>query len=113
MKPQKLFTAVAVYLLSAITITGVITLRARARARDTERKAQEIAAAERKVRSNDPEVRREGQEDLAAARARSDAGTLTDPEAKPEFTLSTNRTYGTTKNPRVWINYQGIKNLDF
>ena len=113
MKPQKLITAIAVYLLIAIAITSVVTLRARARARDTERRAQEIATAERKVKSNDPEVRREGEADLAAARARSDSGSLTDPEAKPAFTLSTNRTYGTAKNPRVWINYQGIKNLDF
>jgi len=113
MKPQKLITALAVYLLIAIAITSVVTLRARARARDTERRAQEIATAERKVKSDDPEVRREGEAELATARARTEAGTLTDPEAKPAFTLSTNRTYGTAKNPRVWINYQGIKNLDF
>ena len=33
--------------------------------------------------------------------------------AKPSFSLSTNRTYGTGDRPRVYINYQGIDQLDF
>jgi alpha-2-macroglobulin len=33
--------------------------------------------------------------------------------AKPSFSLSTNRTFGTNDRPRVWVNYQGITSLDF
>src|SRR5215210_3133220 len=113
MKPQKLITAALIYLVVIIAILSAVTLRARARVRDAERKAEAIAVADRKAKSADPEVRKEGEAEAAAARATTNAGTLTDPEAKPNFTLSTNRTYATTKNPRVWINYQGIKNLDF
>ena len=113
MKPQKLITAVLIYLVVIIAILSVVTLRARARVREAERKAETIALAERKAKSADPEVRREGEAEAAEARAKTDAGTLTDPEAKPNFTLSSNRTYATAKNPRVWINYQGIKYLDF
>jgi alpha-2-macroglobulin len=32
---------------------------------------------------------------------------------KPYFSLSTNRTFGTADNPRVWINYHDINSLDF
>jgi hypothetical protein len=35
------------------------------------------------------------------------------PKGKPSFSLSTNRTYGTTENARVWISYQNISDLDF
>lgn len=34
-------------------------------------------------------------------------------EAQPSFSLSTNRTYGTSERARVWISYQGINHLDF
>ena len=33
--------------------------------------------------------------------------------AKPYFSLSTNRTYGTSDRARIWINYQSIDHLDF
>ena len=33
--------------------------------------------------------------------------------AKPFFSLATNRTFGTTENPRMWVNYRGIDKLDF
>ena len=33
--------------------------------------------------------------------------------AKPFFSLSTNRTYGTSENARIFINYQAIDSLDF
>ncbi|HEX8141252.1 MAG TPA: MG2 domain-containing protein [Pyrinomonadaceae bacterium] len=115
MNAKKLITSALIYLAVIIAILGLVTLRARARAREAERKAQAVAAAERKAKSPDPEVRREGEAEMAAARAsetaESSAGS--DPEAKPAFTLSTNRTYSTSSNPRVWINYQGIKQLDF
>ncbi|HYE71887.1 MAG TPA: hypothetical protein VEF04_01095, partial [Blastocatellia bacterium] len=35
------------------------------------------------------------------------------PTVKPSFSLSTNRTFGTSDRPRVWINYEGITSLDF
>lgn len=34
-------------------------------------------------------------------------------EVKPFFSLSSNRTYGTAENPRMWVNYRGIDKLDF
>lgn len=36
-----------------------------------------------------------------------------DEDAKPFFSLSTNRTYGTTDRARVWINYRGLNEVDF
>lgn len=41
--------------------------------------------------------------------------TVTPPpeNAKPFFSLTTNRTYGTTDRARVWINYRGLDSLDF
>lgn len=33
--------------------------------------------------------------------------------AKPFFSLSTNRTYGTSERARFWIDYQGLDKLDF
>ena len=35
------------------------------------------------------------------------------PATKPFFSLSTHRTYGTTDNPRLWVDYQGVDHLDF
>ena len=32
---------------------------------------------------------------------------------KPFFSLATNRTFGTTENPRMWVDYRGIDKLDF
>src|ERR1044072_3630208 len=113
MNPRKLITTAVVYLVVLVAVLGVVALRARARAREAERKAQAIALAERKAKSNDPDVKREGEAELAAARAGDERGALTDPEAKPNFSLSTNRTYATSRNPRVWINYQGVRYMDF
>jgi alpha-2-macroglobulin len=115
MKLQKLITAAIIYFAVIIAAASVVTLRARARVREAERKAQAVAAAERKAKSADPEVRREGEADVAAARAGETANTAaaSDPEAKPAFTLSTNRTYATSTRPRVWINYENVKHLDF
>src|SRR6185503_16546763 len=33
--------------------------------------------------------------------------------AKPFFSLSTHRTYGSSDNARMWVDYQGIDHLDF
>src|SRR5215207_6867120 len=34
-------------------------------------------------------------------------------ESKPFFSLSTNRTFGTSENPRLWLDHQGLNTLDF
>ncbi len=34
-------------------------------------------------------------------------------ENKPYFALYSNRTFGTTENPRMWIDYRGVNTLDF
>ena len=34
-------------------------------------------------------------------------------ETKPFFSLSTNRTYATSENARLWLDHRGIENLDF
>ena len=35
------------------------------------------------------------------------------PAGKPFFSLSTHRTYGTSDNARLWVDYQGVDHLDF
>ena len=35
------------------------------------------------------------------------------PATKPFFSLSTHRTYGTSDNARLWVDYQGVDHLDF
>jgi uncharacterized protein YfaS (alpha-2-macroglobulin family) len=40
------------------------------------------------------------------------AGSTSTANAKPSFSLSTNRTYGTADKARVWINYAGIDHMD-
>jgi uncharacterized protein YfaS (alpha-2-macroglobulin family) len=35
------------------------------------------------------------------------------PSSKPYFSLSTHRTYGTSDNARLWVDYQGVDHLDF
>ncbi|HYE65723.1 MAG TPA: MG2 domain-containing protein, partial [Pyrinomonadaceae bacterium] len=39
--------------------------------------------------------------------------TQPDENAKPFFSLMTNRTYGTSDRTRVWVNYRGLDQLDF
>ncbi len=35
------------------------------------------------------------------------------PSGKPFFSLSTHRTYGTSDNARLWVDFQGVDHLDF
>ena len=35
------------------------------------------------------------------------------PATKPFFSLSTNRTFGSTESPRLWIDYQAVNQMDF
>lgn len=44
-------------------------------------------------------------------RASADTPAVVGP--KPFFSLTSNRTYGTTNNARVWLNYHGIEDIDF
>ncbi|MGH9928547.1 MAG: alpha-2-macroglobulin family protein, partial [Pyrinomonadaceae bacterium] len=39
--------------------------------------------------------------------------TVRRPAGKPYFSLSTHRTYGTSDNARLWVDYQGVDHLDF
>jgi alpha-2-macroglobulin len=51
-----------------------------------------------------------------AAAAAAPAVTPTDTAVdttKPFFSLSSNRTFGTTENPRLWLDYRGVSSLDF
>ena len=34
-------------------------------------------------------------------------------DGKPFFSLSTNRTFGTSENPRLWLDHRGVNSLDF
>ncbi len=34
-------------------------------------------------------------------------------EAKPFFSLSTNRTFASSENPRLWLDYRNVESLDF
>ncbi|HET6980441.1 MAG TPA: MG2 domain-containing protein [Pyrinomonadaceae bacterium] len=38
---------------------------------------------------------------------------VTTASARPFFSLSTNRTFGTSENPRLWLDHRGIDSLDF
>jgi uncharacterized protein YfaS (alpha-2-macroglobulin family) len=61
---------------------------------------------------------------IAALRSRAKAKPEAAPEpaieetkrpaaTKPFFSLATHRTYGTTDNPRIWVDYQAVDHLDF
>lgn len=39
--------------------------------------------------------------------------TVRPPATKPFFSLSTNRTYGSNDNARLWVDYQGVDHMDF
>ncbi|HEX7330258.1 MAG TPA: MG2 domain-containing protein [Pyrinomonadaceae bacterium] len=47
----------------------------------------------------------------AAPTVASTAETTSD--IKPFFSISTNRTYSTTENPRLWLDHRGLESLDF
>jgi hypothetical protein len=43
----------------------------------------------------------------------ADAAGHTQVETKPFFSLSSNRTFATSENPRLWVDHRGIESLDF
>ena len=80
----RILTASLVYLVVIAAALGVATMRSRAKAPGTE-----------EITYEEPEPRRESA------------------SIKPFFSLSTHRTYGTSDNPRLWVDYQGVDHLDF
>ena len=48
-----------------------------------------------------------------APTALADRGNRAASSTKPFFSLSTHRTYGTSDNARLWVDYQGVDHLDF
>ena len=80
----RIVTASLVYLVVIAGALAIATMRSRAKAPGAEETTYE-----------EPEPRRESTSN------------------KPFFSLSTHRTYGTSDNPRLWVDYQGVDHLDF
>jgi alpha-2-macroglobulin len=57
--------------------------------------------------------RMQAQEQQPAQPAQGNAAPQPSPSIKPNFSLSTNRTYGTAEKTRIYINYQAVSYLDF
>ncbi len=83
-RPFRILTASLVYLVVIAAALGIATMRSRAKAPQADEMAYE-----------EPEPRPESTSN------------------KPFFSLSTHRTYGSTDNPRLWVDYQGVDHLDF
>ncbi|HEV2915147.1 MAG TPA: MG2 domain-containing protein [Pyrinomonadaceae bacterium] len=47
------------------------------------------------------------------ATGQTDAAEEANPDAKPFFSLTTNRTFATTERARLWASFQGVDHLDF
>src|SRR5688500_17021015 len=47
------------------------------------------------------------------AEIQTNSGRDTQVETKPFFSLSSNRTFATSENPRLWVDHRGIESLDF
>ena len=82
-RSYRVLTASLIYLVAIAAALTIATLRSRAKAGP---EANPIPATEDIVRP---------------------------PATKPFFSLSTHRTYGTSDNPRLWVDYQGVDHLDF
>ncbi len=80
----RILTAALVYLVVIAGALTIATMRSRAKAPPAKETASEEPAPRRDAASS-----------------------------KPFFSLSTQRTYGTTDNPRLWVDYQGVDHLDF
>ena len=83
-RSYRVLTASLIYLVAIAGALTIATLRSRAKAKP------------------------EAEPEPAYRRTRTGA-----PATKPFFSLSTHRTYGTTDNPRLWVDYQGVDHLDF
>lgn len=89
MTRRTLLTSVVIYLAAALVVVGFVALRVKARYSFAAQTAPESTTSPERT----PEP--------------------PDPHAKPFFSLHTNRTYGTTDRPRLWVNYRGVESLDF
>ena len=56
--------------------------------------------------------RMRAQAEIAAHSRAALTRTPVDPSAKPYFSLSTNRTFGTSDRARLWLNYQNVNQID-
>ncbi|MBI1760017.1 MAG: hypothetical protein HYR56_01140 [Acidobacteria bacterium] len=83
MKLRNHFTVITVYLVVIATTLALATFRPRA------------------------------QEQQQPAQTPANAAPQPSPSIKPNFSLSTNRTYGTSEKTRIYINYQAVNYLDF
>jgi uncharacterized protein YfaS (alpha-2-macroglobulin family) len=82
-RSYRILTASLIYLVAIAGALTIATLRSRAKAKS----------------------------ELSPAPAYFDLKTR--PSSKPFFSLSTHRTYGTSDNARLWVDYQGVDHLDF
>src|SRR5258706_245969 len=82
-RSYRVLTASLIYLVAIAGALTIATLRSRAK---TGPEANPVPATENTVRP---------------------------PATKAFFSLSTHRTYGTSDNPRLWVDYQGVDHLDF
>ena len=82
-RSYRMLTASLIYLVVIAGALTIATLRSRAKPKITEEPAP--AYLEEKPRTS----------------------------TKPYFSLSTHRTYGSSDNARLWIDYQGVNHLDF
>ncbi|HEY5884000.1 MAG TPA: hypothetical protein VIT88_04900, partial [Pyrinomonadaceae bacterium] len=82
-RSHRLLTASLVYIL---VIAGALTLAAMRSRAKVKPEPEPMPAAEETVRP---------------------------PATKPFFSLSTNRTFGSTESPRLWIDYQAVNQMDF
>jgi uncharacterized protein YfaS (alpha-2-macroglobulin family) len=82
-RKYRVLTASLIYLVAIAAALGIASLRSRAKAKPVEEAPPAEAFPEKR------------------------------PSSKPFFSLSTHRTYGTSDNARLWVDYQAIDHLDF
>ena len=82
-RSYRILTASLIYLVAIAGALSIATLRSRAKAKPETNTEPVYSESERR------------------------------PSGKPFFSLSTHRTYGTSDNARLWVDYQGVDHLDF
>jgi hypothetical protein len=82
-RSSRVITTVLIYLVAIAAALTIATMRSRAKAKPEAAPEPEFEETERPA------------------------------STKPFFSLSTHRTYGTSDNPRLWVDYQAVDHLDF
>ncbi len=82
-RSYRVLTASLIYLVAIAGALTIATLRSRAKAKPEAESEPAYSQTERR------------------------------PSGKPFFSLSTHRTYGSSDNARLWVDYQGVDHLDF